>query len=816
MSLGSPLPLRAARALARGGTFTFVCVLALAIGVAAVLLIALHLRSELSFDSWVPEPQNVFRVALALELGNTQGAPSAGTAAPIAAWLLADFPEVRAAGRMKAQQRVLSRDAASWRETVYWTDPELLDVLPFPVLAGDARAALEDPRGAVLTRSAARRLFGADAPVGMRLQVEEAGDFEVLAVIEDPPSRSHLAFQVLLSSRARHSALQPRDAPLRLDVSFDELASALTYIRVASATDPARLGGRLQPVIERRVEIPRGPEGRPLVPVPRLSLQALSDLHFVPAGPHTMKPAAKRSTLYSLAAIGALILVSAGVNFVNLLTARAPRRAREVVLAKVAGATRAQLVTSFLLESLLLSVAAAVLGLSLAELALPRVAPALGLDATASWWTDPLLVAGAVAGTLAFGVLAGLYPALLLAGFRPATLGRLEHGAAGRGAALRSALVALQFAVLIGLGIAALVLREQAHYAADEGLAIDTSGVLAIQAGCEGKLRPAVEALPGVAGVACSDAEFGIGGGRSFVTTASPGSVPISMTSVAADYGLLELFGLRPVAGRFFSRAHGSDESSPPASRMAPARGGAAVINQSALRRLGFASAEAALGQPARLLPADPDPPTIVGIVGDFPLQGVRHRIQPTMFRIVPGVPRHLLVKLRASSRETTLAALEEAWRLHGDGQPLRSRFLDASIAAQYADVRREIAAITAFAVIAMLIAGLGLFGLSAFLADRRVREIGLRKALGAQTSDVLRLVLWQFSVPVLAANLLAWPVAAWALQRWLEGFVYRIDLAPFAFVAVSIGGLGLALVTVGAHSLRAAAIRPAQALRNE
>jgi putative ABC transport system permease protein len=377
-------------------------------------------------------------------------------------------------------------------------------------------------------------------------------------------------------------------------------------------------------------------------------------------------------------------------------------------------------------------------------------------------------------------------------------------------------MLGLQFASLVGLMIVTSAVYLQNRFVAGSGLGFDTAHVFVLEHSCDGALPDALRAVNGVAQVACSDARFGIDGGSVFVSTPPDGSSPVAVSYVAVDAGLLESLGLQPSAGRFFERTRPADVTPLAGGDVRSGDGGAAVINEAALRRLGFASTQAAIGQPMQFGQNARRPPTIIGVVADFPLFGARRQVQPVVFRVTPGAYRYLFVKLQGRDAAATLQSVRATWDQVEGGRPFKGQMLDAAIRLSSLDVLRQTQLFALFTAVTLVIACLGLFGQSVHHAALRTREIGIRKALGAGTRDVLCLLLWQFSRPVVLANLLAWPVAAWLLQRWLAGFAYHIDLLWWLFAVPALVALLIALAVVGAHSLRAARARPVSALRHE
>jgi putative ABC transport system permease protein len=608
---------------------------------------------------------------------------------------------------------------------------------------------------------------------------------------------------------------------LRLNAAFTDLASVLTYIRVYPNTNVVSMESQIQEAMERRAPVPRGPNGKPIVPIPKLFVQPLTQIHFVPAGAHAMKPSGNLSAIWAITGIGLLILVVASINYVNMMTARTARRSMEVGVRKMAGATRQHLMLQFMGESFLTVAVSCLLATSLVELLLPYFNAYLGRDIDFAWWRDPQLAISLTGAILVVGILGSVYPALILSGLRTVTVFGRQKVIDGQSELSRSALVTFQFAVLIGLLFATGMVYLQTYYATRDSLIFNPENVLVVDTDCRNAFPEEVRKLKGVKTAACTDAQFGIGGGWEFVVSPPDGSQPSATTMVNADPQLLPLFDLKPLAGRFFSRDRSADVMTLSTNDQRDSGSGAVVINETAMRKLGYKSPDAAIGHAAAFrgqadMATNYSAPAIIGVVKDFPLQGIRHEIQPTAFQWLPGSYKHLMVKLDGSATADTLLNIDKLWAQTSGPEPIRRRFLDSAIDALYVDIHREWSLFASLAVIAVFIACLGMFGLSTCIAERRTREIGIRKALGAETVDIATLFLWKFAKPILLANIVAWPVAGYLIDRWLHGFFYHVDINLWMYAIASCVALLLGLLTVAGHTLAVAQAKPIEALRYE
>jgi putative ABC transport system permease protein len=527
---------------------------------------------------------------------------------------------------------------------------------------------------------------------------------------------------------------------------------------------------------------------------------------------------ANPALLSALTATALLILLAAGLNFVNLATARAARRAVEVGVRKVSGAARCHLVLQFLGESLIYAAIAGVFAVALAEAGLPALDAFVRRSIRFPYWRDPELI-GLIAGlVLVVGLLAGFYPTLVLSSFRPSAAFRPAAVSAGGRQAVRRLLVVAQFALLIGLVSSILVIANQTRFALTKGTGLDIDQVVVTGGpSCRGAFAERLAHIPGVKGFACSSREA-IGRGGHDEPVIGPDGRRITIGLRTVNFGFFELYGIHAIAGRLPDRAHGGDVTADgdPLGRSARPRG--TVVNQAMVRALGLTSPQAAIGQVFQTanVPGKYTRAQIIGVIPDYAFDLTKGPAEPAFFPVVPQADADLSFKVAADHIPETMAAVKAAWQASGPGIPLLWRFNSEYLNQVYADVIREGWLIGALAGVAVLISAMGLFGVAAFTAEQRTKEIGVRKAMGASTADVLRLMLWSFTQPVLWANLIAWPVGWWTMHRWLEGFSARIDLSPGYFLAAGAAAVAIAWLTVSYQSFTAAKSKPVSALRYE
>jgi putative ABC transport system permease protein len=820
------------RVLTRNKVYSFVNLSGLAVGFAACLIILLYVRYELSYDAWLPDADRTFQLqseypgAEPGERLRLQMAPYAAVPA-----LKKDFPQIeRIVYALSARPTVLKDGQAFATRDVLLVDGPFLDVLGFPLIRGDARTALAQVGSVILTQTEARRLFGTEDVLGRTLTLAEDSrvtDYRVTGVAKDLPRNTHVRFSfVARFDPASAFADQPEW------LGAWGMHSGWVYATLRSGADAAAVQ-RALPAWEKR-NIPDQKAGDSTYnPGDQQDwrLVNVSDVHLGGAR-DGMTEGQDVGSLRTLGTVAALILLIASVNFINLSTARATRRAREVGVRKVVGASRAQLLVQFLGETMLMALGAMVVAAALVELTLPLFSSFIEADLALTYFGPGGSLAPMAALVLLLGLAGGAYPAFYLSRFRPSQVLRANQQVheTNRGMSLRTALVVIQFSIAIGLMTCTAVIYAQTVHArsADPGYRRD--GLLQVEA-LPQRLLPAADALvremrkvPGVSAVGRS----GIGVATtktSFTAVNVPGrGAPVNVGTYGVDSSFFETAGVRLLAGRLFEEARAADDSTAPLQpdagfdRSLAARGVHVVINEKAARALGFTTPSAAVGQQLHSALVDGElglvPTTIIGVVGDTRFRSVRDPIEPLMFRLDRSAADTILIRYRdaAGVRDR----IEAAWRRLAPDEPFQAEFSEEIVSALYSGESAEAETFGAFAALAIGIASLGLFALAAFAADRRTKEIGIRKVFGARVSDIVQLLSWQFSRPVIAANLVAWPVAWWAMRDWLNGFDSRIGLGPGPFLLAGLLALAIAIGTVAGHALRVARMNPIHALRYE
>ena len=819
------------RSLLRNRTYAFINIFGLAIGLAACLLLILYVRYETSYDAWLPDSERIYQVqATWHEVGQPVSA-SQSSPMPVRDNLAGGFPEIDAITIAVPSRPAVLRDGRAIYVHAMRVDPAFFDIFRLTFLRGSAAGALPNVTSMVLTESEAIRQFGTIDVVGRTVTTTsgpQRRDYQVTGVIADLPRNTHMSFDALLPFDPSLYADEPE-----IFRSWGAMGQ-YHYVRLRPGADAARINAAL-PAWERRVIPPQLIDGRSetQADIMDLALVPVSDVHLGAAQQLARTPGNDRRTVATFAIVAALILAMACINFVNLSTARAGQRAREVALRKVLGANRRQLVVQFLGESVLLATLSMLIALTLVELLAPMLGDYLDADFRLRYFGGDGLILVALGLVALVGALGGLYPAFFLARFQPADVLRANKSSAephGTGR-LRNLLVVAQFAISIGLIVCTVVIWSQTRFVTTVDPGYRQDGLIQVKGGWRlqesGRYDAARRRLASVPGiVAVGRTNLGIAAdNKSIQSVNAPGGAQgLNVGVYGADPEFFSAMGMRLLAGRMLGERFANDRvirpegDAPAGASPLAARGLNVVVNRRAARMVGFRDPAAAVGQQVRTSIGGGDmvPCTIVGVVEDTRIRSARDEIEPLIFTYDPDNITELIVRYRSGRPAEVMAGLERAWREFLPDIPFDAAFAEDLVAELYQRDRTRASVFAGFAILAVIISCLGLFGLAAFTAARRTKEIGIRKVLGARVRDIVRLLVWQFTKPVVIANLIAWPVAWWVMRDWLNTFDVRVDLGPTPFALAGLLALGIAVGTIAGHAIRVARTNPIHALRYE
>ncbi len=806
------------RNLSRTKGYTLITLSGLAIGIAACLLAFLYIQDELSYDRFNEKSERIFRIATRMVREGTE-VNIVGAGAPTARTMIDEFPEVENAVRFREEGSIkVTVGATVFREgKIIYSDPSFFDVFSVPLLKGNRKSVLTAPRTVVLSQTTAEKYFGAADPVGRTLRIDDKDDWQVGGVFADIPRTSHFHFDLIVSFSTLDLASDPS---MNAWMSFN----FQTYLLLrpdASASDleaklPLLFATHLAPEIKQFMGISL--EDFMVKAKMKLdySLQPLSVIHL-----HSnydggeFEPNGDIKYIYLFSAVSLFILILAIINFINLSTARSVSRAREVGLRKVLGSFRLDLIKQFLTESLVLCLLALAIACLLTAIVLPLFNSLTAKELALSALANPAAIAAALALTLLVTILAGAYPAFLLSAFRPAAILR-GHAWSGTGKGrLRRGLVIFQFAVSAVMIIGTLVVFRQLHYIQNKKLGFDKEQVLILRhsqllGNHAETLKQEMVKVPQVVSATLSSF-LPVPSARARTPIARSDNpnprqaFPISFWRIDEDY--IATLGMKIVAGRNFSAQLSGD-------------GQAVIINQAAVRHFGL---EKPLGQTLIMMDMDAEKPgamvqvpcTIIGVVEDFHFESLREAIAPLVLR--RGQSRgNLVMRLKPGHIAAVIKTLENKWTSLLPGEPFEYAFLDESLNLLYESEMRIGRIFAIFAALAVFIGCLGLFGLASFSAAKRTKEIGIRKVLGATIHEMALMLVRDYVMLVILANIIAWPVAFYLMRNWLQNFAYRTSMNITIFLFSGLLGLAIALLTVSFQAVRAARANPVDSLRYE
>lgn len=804
----------AIRNLLKHRGYTLINILGLVAGLACCILILLYVLDELRFDAFHAKAGRIFRVVEVRSTPDRGDQHNARSVAPLGPAMEAEFPEVAASVRMLQLFRVTMqfRENRFYEGDYLLSEPSFFKIFDFEFLRGNPETALVEPRSVVLTEAAARKYFGEEDPLGNTLRAEAFGDLKVTAILKDLPPNSHLHFSMLISFGSMEHINWW--APF-LNEWNPNYRTVITYLLLQEPAAAPALAAKLPAFLSKH-------RGEADWPLKDLYLQPLRDIHFR-SGHIAFERNHNQGEIayiYIFSAIALLIVLIAGINYMNLAAARALNRAREVGVRKVVGASRFQLAGQFLSESLLLVALAFLLALFVVELVLPFFNAFVGKQITLGQALQPEAIFTFLGLTVLVGLLSGSYPAFFLSRLQAVRV--LKGGAEklARISNLRRALVVLQFILSVVMMIAALVVYQQMNYVRNKHLGFDREHLMVIDINSNNVRRHAetmkAEMRRNPAVLAVSVTNRVPGDWKNIATIdALPGDAPSStahtMYLLAVDREFVETYGVRLAAGENFS-GRGGDSLS-------------VLINEAAARALGW---ENPLGKEIRIPRADLEGggsskadfrARVIGVVEDFHFKSLYEKIEPLVLAWQDNPfdrIDYFSVKVRGTNLAATLDFLREIGERFDPDHPFEYNFLDERLNDFYRRDQKLGQLFGIAALLAIFIACMGLFGLAAFMAGQRTKEIGIRKALGATVASLIALLSKDFAKLVLIANLIAWPLAWYVMNRWLEDFAYRIEIGWWVFALAGALALLIALLTVSYQAIKAALANPVEALRYE
>jgi putative ABC transport system permease protein len=783
--------------------YSVINIAGLASGIACCILILLYVQGELSYDRFHDKADRIYRV-ITDEESEGQVRHLAHTYGPLAPALLTDFPEIEHAVRLFPHNLAVQLGAQKsfHEERFFFADSAVFEVFSYGFKRGNPKTALRAPYSLVLTEATAQRYFGDENPIGKVLRIEGQYDFNVTAVLENPPPTSHFHFDFLAS-------MENVPQVLGWDPHW-HWPPFYNYVLLPEHVSAESIESRFPQFIAKNI-------GRDAVDSRSFHLQPLKDIHLNARLESEIAPTGNMAYIYLFSAIAFFILLIACINFMNLATARSANRSREVGLRKVVGAQRAQLIKQFLGESLFYSFLAMLFALVLVEMLLPRFNQLLGKQIDVNYFENWGLSLGLIVLAFLVGIISGSYPAIFMSSFRPLKVlqGKL-FSASGQRSALRfrSVLVVTQFAISIALIIVTYVVSGQLNFIQNKRLGFNKEHIVVIpirDAETQNNyeiLKNALVAQPDVLDAAVLSNFPWQSGFYDFPVHAEGmrEDAELNFPVLLVDHDFVRTFGMEVVEGRDFAKEFTTD------------KGGAFLLNETAVQNFGWDSALGKKLTMKHIASGDDVAGRVIGVVKDFHFRSLHHEIEPLAILIAPAeyYVDNMAVRIDGQNISAALASLEQKWREFVPSRPFLYFFLDEDFDALYRKEEKLSSIFQGFATLAIFIACLGLFGLASFSAEQRRKEIGIRKTLGATVQNIAFLLSKEFTKLTVVANVIAWPLAFFIMKDWLQNFAYRIDLSLMTFVVSGIIALSIALLTVSYQAIKAALTNPVEALRYE
>lgn len=812
------------RNILRHKLFSVINILGLAIGLAACILISLFIRDEVSYDDFWHNSERIYRIHMEFSLPGLDVIDMVWSPGPLAPAIIKDIPQIKHIARINRQHPKIARNENIRIEEINLVDPDIVNIFDFNILSGSLEKSLSDSSSIALNKSRAVSWFGKENPIDKILTIDFGPvkrDFKVAAIYEDIPMNS----QVELTTMIAIDETEWEESGLFLGWYYTTVE---TYYMLDDASENQNVIRQLKGFIDRIFplygNISPDSNSSDMVKIAPVNI---SDLHLKTHSYGDPRPLGNQTVVSTFSAVAILIILIASVNFMNLSTAKASQRAKEVSLRKVLGASQKHLIIQFLGESIFLTLFALVIGLVFVELILPFYNQFLNKELFIDYASPDFLFIVLLA--LTTGLTSGIYPALILSKFRPAHTLRANNSAAtNTSTKLRSALVIFQFSISIALFVATAIVFGQMNYAKNIDLGYNKENLLIINGLNRPELKNIVKTLekefrriPEVTAVTMSEFEPARTG-ESVAALRSDTGEDLIVNAAYIGYEFFKTYEIPLLAGREYDLDRNDilpneEEVKSGTNNRAPI-----ILNQMAINSFGLGTPDEAIGKTLYANYGSSDDNLqleyiVTGVIPNVYFYNLKRVLTPTAYYLEPNIQDIYSIRYTGNP-SNVIPKIESLWKQETPNIPFNYDFISEMVENQYTSENKQMAMFAIFSALAIFIACLGLFGLAAFTAELRTKEIGIRKVMGASTKNIVHLLIWQFSKPVLIANIIAWPVAYFAMTRWLENFVYYIDNVIIIILCLIAGltALVIAWATVAGNSYAVARQTPIKALRYE
>ncbi|MDX3912038.1 MAG: ABC transporter permease [Pseudosphingobacterium sp.] len=776
--------------------FSIINICGLAVGMTACFLIALYVNFERSYDRYHEKADRIYRLVCDVKTP-TETINANITSGPMAMYAAKDLPEIENYVRLLPNSLLIRKDNIKYQESaVFFADSSLFQLFDFQLLAGNPETALKEPFSVVLSESAAKKYFGKENPIGKSLLLTDEGfNSKVTGVMKDIPENSQFKGDVFVSM-----VTLIKMANFKFDEQWGNFGFT-SYLLLKPNTDPSLLTAKFPAFLTNRV----GKEMDQSKMHYTLFLEPLKDVYL-----YSKRGGFENGNInnvYVFAIVALFILLIACINFINLSTARAVERAKEVGIRKVVGAYRIQVTRQFISESVLICLLAFIISILLCLVLIPYFNFLAGKEISGGIFLHPVYILVLFLLACLIGLLAGIYPALVLSSFKPVTVLKGKFSSNTKGLLLRKTLVVVQFVVSIALIAGTLIVNRQLAYMRNQNLGFNKEQVLVLQTNGDAKSRILKDAITSVPGVLASAVSGSVPGGGNPVAYSEienkQGDMQIANLPVYfVDYNYLPLYKIELVAGRMFSPDFGTDTAQ------------AMILNESAIKLFGYAKPADAIGKKYSQWGSEGK---IIGVIKDFHFKSLQSKIEPLSMRYGQGNGGGMVsLKIDGQHINTALKSIEKKWQEIIPNRPFEYFFADEFFDRQYRSENRFGNLFFNFAMLAIFISCLGLLGLVSYHTTQRYREIGIRKVLGANISTIVKLLSFDFLKLVIIALLVASPLMWFLMDKWLDDFEYQTTINIWIFILAGSIAVGIALIVIGSQTIRAALTNPVESLRNE
>ncbi|MGF6849273.1 putative ABC transport system permease protein [Chitinophaga sp. W3I9] len=792
------------RSLSRSKMYSLINIIGLTVGIACCILIVLYVKDELSYDRYHKNYHQIYRVLHAYREKSAQKLPPPVPGeyqvwgnAPVAPALQADFPEIKMTARFTSPITLLLQhgDKRFQESNLTFADSTMFDIFSWKLIYGNRETVLKAPNSIVLTESTAKKYFGDRNPVGQVFKTDQDNPLTVTGVMEDVPSNSHFTFSGLLSMSTFYR--------FRPEI-FNEwgYVDFYTYFLLNENADINMMQGKVPEFLKRHI---------PNESNYAIAFEPLKNAYLRSEAMRQPGATGSLSNVYIFSLVAAFILFIAAINFINLTTARSMERAKEIGVRKAVGAHPQSLILQYLVEAVVISMLATVLAFALVFVLLPMVRNISGKPLPYVDLLSWQMISVLILAPFFVGIPAGIYPALVLSRFKPALVLKGKFHSSGKGIQLRKGLVVFQFTLSIALIACTAIVFSQLDHLRSHNLGFRQDQMLVIDYGGDNEVNKNIEAVkatlannPAVLAVSASRAVPGefFPNATTFVASRSGEMQPFAPGLYEIDADFLPTYEIKMAAGRAYSRDFPADLEQ------------SMIINEAAAKQWGYANPQEIIGKSFEQWGRKG---TVIGVVKDFNYQSLHKKVEPLALRMAPSdALNRLSLRIKTAEINKTIAGLEQTWNQLEPQRPFKYSFLDQAFNEQYLKDLRFGEIFAAFGTLTIFIACLGLFGLATFSTEKRLKEIGIRKVLGASITSIVGLLSGDFIKLVLIAILIATPLGWWGMHRWLNGFAYRVDIHWWTFGLAGLGAVFIALLTVGVLALKAARMNPVRSLKAE